>query len=133
MKMFALVALFLPLFAHAATLEDNMKAIGKLYKGISKTASDASQNKANAAAAGQLVTLFNAALAGVPDAVSKLPASSQATALADYQRIIGLEIANATELQADFTAGNNAAAVGVITKMDSSKREGHTKYNPDTK
>jgi hypothetical protein len=132
MKKFVLVALFLPLFANAASLSDNMKAIGKLYKGISKTASDASQNKANAAAAGQLVTLFNAALAGVPDAVSKLPDPSKAAAIADYQRIIGLEIANATELQADFLANNNAAAVGVITKMDGSKREGHTKYNPET-
>jgi hypothetical protein len=132
MKKFVFIALFLPLFANAASLSDNMKAIGKLYKGITKTASDASQNTANAAAAGQLVTLFKAALAGVPDAVSKLPAPSQASAIADYQRIIGLEIANATELQADFAAGNNAAAVGVLTKMDNSKREGHTKYNPET-
>ena len=115
----------------APTLQDNMKAIGKIFKAVKASATDASQNTANAANAGKMVVLFKAVLAQVPDAVSKLPAPSQAAAIADYQSIIGLEIADATELQADFAANNTSAAAGVITKMDSSKRDGHTKYNPD--
>lgn len=132
MKPFTLLALvLLPALAHAETLQNDMKAIGKLFKGISQTASDSSKNTANAAAADQLIKLFNDVLNQVPDAISKLPAPSQAAAIADYKRLIGLEIAAATELKADFLAGNNSAAAGVIASMNNDKREGHGKFNPD--
>lgn len=134
MKKLSLALLFLislPAFAAAPTLQDNMKAIGKLFKTVSATVANSAQNSANAAAADQMLALFTAVRSQVPDAITSLPAASQAAAIADYQSIIDQEIANATALKADFAAGNNSAAAVVVTSMNSAKRDGHTKYNPN--
>jgi hypothetical protein len=118
-------------FAGAPTLSDNMKALGKLFKAIALSVNDRGQNTANATNAGQMVTLFTAARAQVPDTITALPAPQQPAAIADYQRILDGEISFATQLKAAFAAGNNSAAAGLISQMDSSKRDGHTKYKKD--
>jgi hypothetical protein len=131
-----LVLIATPAFADTAPpaadspLATNMKHIGKVFKAIKTTVTDPAQNTANAANAAQLITLFNNVLLLVPDAISQIPAPQQAAALADFQRTIGLEITNATDLKADLLANNNTAAAGVVTQMDNTKRDGHTKYNP---
>lgn len=120
-----------PLVARAdglPTLADNMKQIGLNYKAIGAAVNDPSQNAASAQAAGKLMVLFTAVQGQVPDTISKLPSNEQEAALADFKRLIQVEIAAATTLKKDFETGNNADAVAALSTMSSTKKEGHMKY-----
>jgi hypothetical protein len=131
----ALALLTLPALAFAdapaASLKDNMKAIGKLYKSVQATVGDRGQNTANAASAGQMATLFTAVAKQVPDSITQLPPNQQKAALADFQRLINAEEKFAESLKAAFAAGDNTAAADIVNKMNLDKKEGHDKYNKD--
>jgi hypothetical protein len=124
-----LITLAAPAFADVASLKDNMKALGGLYKAIKASVADRGQNTANAQNADKMIALFKAAREQIPDSITSLPAPAQKAAIADFQRLIDAETQFATDLKAAFAAGNNTAAAGIVNKMDLDKKEGHDKYN----
>ena len=114
-------------------LQADMKQIGAIFKDMSTNVADTSRNQAFAASAEQLVTLFTDVQNMVPskiipDDIAKLPADQQPAALADFKRLIQLEIDNAKALQNAFQSNDNAAATGILQKMGATKKEGHGKY-----
>jgi Cytochrome b562 len=112
----------------APSLKDNMKTLGGLFKQISDTVADSTKNADNSKAAAQVITLFQTVQNQVPDTVAKLPDPQKTTAYADFQRIIGLEIADAQNLKAAFDANDNKTAANIVNDMTSNKKDGHNKY-----
>ena len=116
--------------ANAASIKDDMHAIGNLFKQIGSTMSDATKNQSNAAAAAQMADLFKDVVSQVPQEIQDMPASAQSAAIADYENMINQEINLATELQSAFNSNNNAGAAAIVTQMSDLKKDGHDKYNP---
>lgn len=123
--------LALSVSAQAPSLKDTMKEIGSIYKPIVKSAMDASMNARNAEAAGKLIELFKTAQTLLPDLIKHMPADKQSAAIAEFQAILQKEIEGATALQAAFAANDNAGAVKIISEMNSSKKNGHDKFDPE--
>lgn len=114
--------------AMAATLKQDMKQLGSLFKQVGSTMNDASQNQANAANAGRMRLLFQAVLTMAPDTVADMPASERAQALQDYQHMIQQEIDLVTQLETAFLNNDNGTAVAVLQKMGDLKKQGHDKF-----
>jgi hypothetical protein len=112
-----------------ASLKNNMKQIGTIYKALAVSVKDLSQNAQSAAKAGNLVQLFGLVMQQVPDTISSLAPDQQAAALADFKRMIQIEIDHAMALEKAFESNDNAAALSIITEMGATKKEGHSKYN----
>lgn len=107
--------------ATALSLKGNMKQAGTYLKQISASVNDASQNATNADLAAKMITLFEAAKNQKPDTIT-------AGSLADYQSLIEQEIQNFKDLQAAFQKNDNAGALAIIQKINTTKKEGHDKY-----
>lgn len=114
-------------FAHA-DIGSDMKQIGALFGQIGRNINDASQNQASAAAAGQMVTLFQDCANQVPDSISQMAPADQPAALADYQNMINQEIQDSAALQNAFLSNDNATAASLLQKMNAEKQDGHGKY-----
>jgi hypothetical protein len=132
---FALAALFVSALAFAdpapaPTIASEMKQISALVKQISAAISDSTKDAQTAALAAELPALFATCQGLVPDAIASLPADQQAAAIADYKSLLQNEIDDANKLTQDLQAGDNADAATVLADMNSTKKEGHGKYNP---
>jgi hypothetical protein len=130
----ALLVLSLAAFsslAHAdASLKDNMKQIGTLFKQIGATLRDVSQDPQNAQNAQQMNQLFQVVYGQAEDGVKDVPASQKEAALADFQNLIQQEIDLSAQLQSAFEASNNQQASAIYQQMNKIKSDGHDKYNP---
>ena len=110
------------------SLQDNMKAIGKLVKSITLAVNDKTQNATSAAQSKLLEQLFTAVLAQEPDSIAQLPANQQATALAQYKTLIQQELTDSQRLESAFTTNDNAAAASTLQDMQKDKTTGHNAF-----
>lgn len=115
----------------AASLKQNMKQIGSLFKGISATVNDPSKNADNAASADQMNELFKACQVLVPEVVSEMPSDQQPAALEQFKGLIQKEIDYTAELATDFRNNDNAGAADICAKMKDTKKDGHDTFNPN--
>jgi len=116
--------------ASAASLKQNMKQIGTLFKAMSTTINDSSKNQDNAKAADQILGLFKLVINQVPDAIEQMPSDQQAAAITDFKSLIQKEIDYTTQLENAFLSNDNAAAAKIYQEMKDTKADGHQKYNP---
>lgn len=107
--------------AAALSLKNNMKQSGILLKQISATINDASKNQDNADLVIKMIGFFQTAKTQSPDSVTN-------GSLADYQALIEQEIQNLKDLQAAFLKNDNVAALSIVQKLNTVKKEGHDKY-----
>jgi hypothetical protein len=123
MKLMTLIlsAVFTLSIANAGELKDNMKLIGSSFKQISSTINDSSKNADNIALVEKMLVAFKASRAQAPTTVT-------ASTLADYQSLIDTEIKNLTDLEAALKNNDNAAALALLQKINTTKKEGHDKY-----
>jgi hypothetical protein len=113
-----------------AGLKDDMKQISDIFKTIAGQFNDASLNTESADLAGQLVTLFTAALNEVPPSIANLSGPDRDTAIMQFKDLIQQEIDLSTELQKAFLAGDNAGALVILKKINTIRGEGHNAFNP---
>ena len=114
--------------APAKNLQQNMKEIGSIFKALSSAMNNPSLNVESAKQASQLVELFKLTINQVPDSIDLFPPNEQAQALEDYKRLSQNQIDQAEKLAAAFAANDNTGAVAIMTQMNDTKKEGHTKY-----
>jgi hypothetical protein len=111
------------------TLQDNMKAIGKIVKSITLAAGDKTKNAVSADQAKQLAALFSAVLLQEPDSILQMPANQQAAALAEFKQLIQQELTDSGRLQTAFETNDNSAASATLKDMQADKATGHDKFN----
>ena len=111
-----------------ASLKQDMKEIGSLFKEIARTASDRTQNRQNAESARSLIALFKDAQTQTPDSVVKLPIVDQGAAFATFQNLIQKEVDFSIALAAAFTAGDNQLALTILKEMADIRNQGHSTY-----
>lgn len=114
--------------AEAASLKDNMKALGGLFKQISTDANNPAKNADSAKSAGKMVAIFTPLLEQVPDSVAGLPGNEREAAIAEYKRIIQQQIKDATALQEAFVANDNVGASTLLQRMNADRKGGHAKF-----
>lgn len=115
--------------ANPASLEDNMKHIKTLFKGISASVKDPSKNAQSAADAATIANLFTVVEGQVPDSILDLPANEQKAALDDFKSMIQQEVDFSIALEKAFESGDNAKAASLLQQMDDLRKEGHEKYS----
>ncbi|MBC7371547.1 MAG: hypothetical protein H7326_08285, partial [Bdellovibrionaceae bacterium] len=115
---------------NGASLKQNMKQAGALFKAIGTSIKDPAKNPENAKSVEQMADFFQLTYAQIPDAVQKIPEAQRAQALAGYQKLIQDELELCKELHAAFLANNSDLATQIYQKMKDLKEEGHDKYNP---
>lgn len=103
------------------SLKANMKQCGVILKQISVSINDAAKNQENAAATVKLIDLFQAGRSQSPDSVTN-------GSFADYQVLMDQEIQILKDLQAAFLKNDNVAALSLVQKLNTVKKEGHDKY-----
>lgn len=109
-------------------LQQNMKEIGSIFKSLSTAMTDSSQNIDSAKQATRLAEIFKLTINQVPDSIDLFPVNEQAQALEDYKKLSQNQIDLAEKLSAAFTANDNSGAALIMTQMNDTKKEGHTKY-----
>ncbi|MBC7538662.1 MAG: hypothetical protein H7281_07565 [Bacteriovorax sp.] len=121
------ITLTLPLISQVSaqdkglSLKDNMKQSAIILKQITASINDASKNQDNAALVAKMSVFMEAARLQSPDSVTN-------GSLADYQALLDQEIRNLKDLQSAFLKNDNAAALSILQKITSVKKEGHDKY-----
>lgn len=127
-----MVALLIPfsVFAQDATasLHQNMKQLGFIAKQIAATINVSTKNQTNAINAGKMTEILKLVYTQAADGVQNLPADQQQAAIVDFQNLVKQEIDLSTQLQAAFTANDNASASVIFGKINELKKEGHDKY-----
>ena len=123
------LSLCLPLFASAASLKQNMKELGGLFKQIAQSYSDTSQNATNAERATKMLALLQTVRGQTPDSIANHPPNQHENALKEYQRLIEDEITFANQIRGAFQSNDNKFAASLYNQMNSTKRDGHNKFN----
>lgn len=127
-----LVALLIPfsVFAQDATasLKQNMKQLGSLSKQIAATINDSTKNQVNAVNAGKMTEIFKLCYNQAADGMQNVPPDQREAAIADFQNLTKQSIDLSAQLQAAFTANDNASAALLFKKITDLKVEGHDKY-----
>ncbi len=113
------------------SLKNTMKEIGKNFKLIGGSFSDASQADANAARANRVAELLTLALDKTPDKIDQLPASEQADALKRFQDEIKNMISLVRELAADLQAKKMDALSAIMSKIKDAKQKGHDEFKEE--
>jgi hypothetical protein len=114
------------------SLKDNMHQIGVLMKQVASTADDAAEAQANSQLVLKAKAFFKLAAVQTPDSIAAMPAASRPVALADFQRLIGLEIGLCDQASTAFASGDLNTAANVLQAMAAYKKEAHDKYNPSS-
>ena len=134
MKLFSVLFLVMNIVAlsgeanAAPTLKENMKSIGGIVKTMVKELPASTNPGSFVANAHQLVVLFTAVKEQIPDTILALPASDQEAAMADYKRLVQLELDGATSLEAALSANSKDDAMKILVQMNGTKKEGHDKF-----
>ncbi|MDD4976044.1 MAG: cytochrome b562 [Bacteriovorax sp.] len=102
-------------------LQNNMRQTGIILKQVSASINDASKNQENAASVAKMIAYFQTARTQSPDSVTN-------GSFADYQALIDQEIQNFKDLQDAFLKNDNVAALSIVHKLNTVKKEGHDKY-----
>ncbi len=110
--------------ASAADLKDSMKLIGSSFKQISATINDSSKNADNIVLVEKMIAAFKTGKTQVPSTVN-------ASTLGDFQSLMDTEIKNLTDLETALKNNDNAAALALLQKINTTKKEGHDKYKED--
>lgn len=118
------------LFAGEASLKEDMKELGNLFKSIGASLSEPTQNSANAETAAQMVELFKRSLVQTPDYFQELSESERVSALKDYQNMIQESIDLSEKLVAAFTTNNNDDAKALYRRLKDLKQDGHDQFDP---
>lgn len=111
-------------------LKTNMKQIGTLFKAVSISVNDNSINQQNIIRTRQLIDLLKSCLNLIPDSINSLPENQRNEGINSYQKMITEEIDMANSLLLAFGNNDNALASGIVTKMTTTKKEGHTRFDP---
>ncbi len=114
--------------APVKNLQQNMKELGSIFKALSTAMNDPAQNAESAKQASRLVDIFKLTINQVPDSIDLFPINEQTQALEDYKKLSQNQIDLAEKLSAAFTANDNTGAALIMTQMNDTKKEGHTKY-----
>lgn len=112
----------------SASLKENMKQLGTLFKAIGSSVNDASQNAKNLENSQQMTALFKVAIQQIPETIADLPDGEKEAALQDYQEMISQEVTLSEQLQQAFANNDNATAAKVLQQMGSVRKDGHGKY-----
>ena len=124
---------FVSTFATAdigASLKQNMKQAGTIFKAIGVSLKDATKNQENAIAVEQMAEFFQLTYQQIPEVVQELPEAEKVKALATYQKLMQEELELCKELHNAFLTNDNEQAAQIYQKMKDLKEEGHDKYNP---
>ena len=113
-----------------SALKSNMKQIGTLFKAVSISVNDHSMNQQNIIRTKQLIDLLKSCLNLVPDSINSLPENQRNDSISTYQKMITDEFDMANSLLLAFSNNDNATAGGIVMKMTSTKKEGHTRFDP---
>lgn len=126
-KAFALATLIaLPALAHGGGLHDLMKDMSHLMKQID--ASNAALNTQNAILADKFVDDVVKCKALADDVVDDVPAAQQASAKADYERMMDQMAQDGRDLGAAFRAGDDAKAQTILAQINDLKKQGHGEF-----
>lgn len=106
---------------NSLSLKNNMKQGAIIFKQVSASINDASKNQENAASIAKMIGYFETAKTQSPDSVTN-------GSLLDYQTLIGQEIQNLHDLQSALLKNDNVAALSIVQKINTVKKEGHDKY-----
>ena len=104
--------------ANFSSLKGEMKQSGNILKQIGGSINDASKNQENAALTAKIIAYFESSRTQSPGNGS----------FAEYQSLMDQEIQLLKELQSAFQNNDNAAALGLMQKINTTKKEGHDKF-----
>lgn len=107
--------------AHFSNLKTEMKQSGNILKQISGSINDASKNNDNAALTAKIIAYFESSRTQSPGSVTN-------GSFADYQALMDQSIQLLKELQNAFLKNDNVAALAIVQKINTLKKEGHDKY-----
>ncbi|QDK38129.1 cytochrome b562 [Bdellovibrio sp. NC01] len=112
----------------SASLKQNMKQLGTLFKAIGSSVADSSQNSKNLEKSQQMTVLFKIVAQQVPETIADLPDGEKEAALKDYQDLMSQEVALSEQLQQAFANNDNAMAAKILQHMGDIRKNGHGKY-----
>jgi hypothetical protein len=110
------------------SLASVMKTMNNKLKTIASQAKQPAMNAQSAALADEVATNAVASKTYVPGTVSSLPASQQAAAKAEYDKMLDETARLSQELAAAFRANNNALAGKILVALNQNKKDGHDKF-----
>jgi hypothetical protein len=110
------------------SLASVMKTMNNKLKTIASQAKQPAMNAQSAALADDVATNSIASKTYVPGTVSNLPASQQAAAKAEYDKMLDETARLSQELAAAFRANNNALAGKILVALNQNKKDGHDKF-----
>lgn len=118
------------LFASTAlaqvTVKDKMQEIGGLFKTISQTMGDATQNAANAQNAQKLADAFVATSPLVPPSIAQMSGEEQKAAMAEYQDLLAEAASISLELKKAFETG--APVQQMVQALLAIRKEAHAQF-----
>lgn len=114
--------------ADETELGKTMETISRSWRKLRRQAADATQNEASLAAVAEISAAANKALTYTPDLAKDVPGDKRDAFIAGYQTKMKEMIAALGKLEALIKAGDNPAAVELISKISALQKEGHKEY-----
>lgn len=108
------------------TVKDKMKEIGGLFKTISQTLGDATQNTANAENAQKLADAFIATSTLVPPSIEQMTGPEKESAMAEYRDLLAEAASISVELKKAFETG--APVQQMIQALLAIRKEAHAQF-----
>ncbi|MBY0314662.1 MAG: RebB family R body protein [Bdellovibrionales bacterium] len=120
------VVLFVSTAFAQVTVKDKMQEIGGLFKTISQTMGDATQNAVNAQNAQKLADAFVATSSLVPPSIAQMSGEEQKAAMAEYQDLLAEAASISLELKKAFETG--APVQQMVQALLAIRKEAHAQF-----
>lgn len=108
------------------TVKDKMQEIGGIFKTISQTMGDATQNAANAENAQKLADAFIATSPLVPPSIAQMTGEEQTAAMAEYQDLLAEAASISLDLKKAFETG--APVQDIIKALLDIRKKAHSQF-----
>ena len=120
--------------AHAAgaapTLEHEMSAIGRAFKGLNRQVKDASKNADSLKLAQQFEMHVATAKTLLPEKIEKAPEADRAKLTEDYRKDMSQLLRDALDLEDQLANNENDKAAETLKKLGNIEKEGHQEFRP---
>ena len=113
-------------------LGEEMETISKAFRTLRRQAKDPAKNASSAALAAKMLAAAKKSLDFEPVWTADQPKNEQADFVKGYQKGMKTMVAQLTDLEKAFKAGDNAKAEAIIAKLRDAQKKGHKAYKkPD--